>query len=322
VIAVSIGLIIWLVVRDNGTASHTQTNAGSRPVATTQRKLAKLAATVRHPIFWLGPKRGFTYELTRTADGKIYVRYLPPGVKVGTDKSYLTVATYPFAGAYSTIKAAQAANGAVSARLARGGVGVLDNAYPESVHAAYPNVNYQIEVYDPMPARAMRFVSAGQLTNLGRLTSGPVQQASPVNHGKPAAVSVADLKSDVTKLGHPIFWAGAKPGYTYELTETSTGNVLLRYLPQGVQVGDPRPGYLTVATYPFHGAYAALKKVAGGTAINLTHGGIAVVDGHYPESVHLAYPGTNYQVEVFDPSPARARAIVTSGDITSIVPTG
>ena len=36
------------------------------------------------------------------------------------------------------------------------------------------------------------------------------------------------------------------------------------------------------------------------------------------EEIHVAYPGVPYQVEVFDPSPARARTIVSSGDVRAV----
>ena len=66
-----------------------------------------------------------------------------------------------------------------------------------------------------------------------------------------------------------------------------------RYLPSGTKVGDPRPSFLTVATYPFPGAYAAVAKSAkGGARIGLPHGGVATVDGAYPKSIHLAFPGS------------------------------
>ena len=79
--------------------------------------------------------------------------------------------------------------------------------------------------------------------------------------------------------------------------------------------------YLTVATYPFPGALAAVRRTAAknptGT-IRLSGGGLAVVDAGYPKSIHVAYPGVPYQVEVFDPSPARARAIVSSGKVKAV----
>ena len=94
----------------------------------------------------------------------------------------------------------------------------------------------------------------------------------------------------------------------------------VRYLPSGVASDANRP-YLTVVTYPFPGAFAAVRRTAAqnpkGT-IRLSGGGLAVVDAGYPKSIHVAYPGVPYQVEVFDPSPARARAIVSSGDLRAV----
>ena len=134
------------------------------------------------------------------------------------------------------------------------------------------------------------------------------------------AVSPADLSALAATLGHPIYWLGRKPGVTYELARTGAGAVFVRYLPSGVAPGANRP-YLTVATYPFPGAFAAVRRTAArnptGT-IRLSGGGLAVVDAGYPKSIHVAYPGVPYQVEVFDPSPARARAIVSSGKVTAV----
>ncbi len=95
--------------------------------------------------------------------------------------------------------------------------------------------------------------------------------------------------------------------------------MFIRYLPPGTKVGDPRAGFLTVATYPFPGAYAAVARTAKGAAkIGLAHGGVAVVDGAYPKSIHLAFPGVSYQVEVFDPSPSTGRKLVASGTIRPV----
>jgi hypothetical protein len=323
-LGVAAGAVALVLLRDNGSTSSSTTTAASgatqraKATAVSQVALRKLAATVEHPVFWLGPRPGTTYELTRTRSGQIFVRYLPAGVAVGAGKPYLTVATYPFPGAYAALRKTKAVEGAVTARLAHGGIAVLDSGYPESVHVAYPNVDYQVEVYDPTPARAIQLVSAGDLKAFGDLTATPAATQAPA--GTPTvAATVPELKSLQARLGHPIYWAGPKPGYTYELTETSSGNVFIRYLPGGVAIRDPRADYLTVATYPFAGAYRALKKVAGDSAtIALGHGGIGVVDKQYPKSIHLAYPGGAYQVEVFDPSPAAARRIVAAGRIQPV----
>ena len=153
--------------------------------------------------------------------------------------------------------------------------------------------------------------------------SGDGEQAAPVadqTASGAVALRPAGLKALASTLGHPIYWLGRKPGVTYELARTDAGAVFIRYLPSGVAPGTKRP-YLTVATYPFRGSFAAVKRTAArnpsGT-IRLSGGGLAVVDAGYPKSIHVAYPGVPYQVEVFDPSPARARAVVSSGKVQAL----
>ena len=322
-IAVAAGLVAWLLLRDNGSSSSKPAQVAGA-TATTQAKLADLAAAVQHPIFWLGPKRGFTYELTQTGSGKIYVRYLPHGVDVGADKPYLTVATYPFPGAYPAIKKQAAAKGAVTARLANGGLALLDNGYPAERPHRLPGRELPGRGLRPARRRrAMQLVSSGRLKHLGRLKASPSAAPTPSASGAgPTAASVDELKSLASELGHPIYWAGARPGYRYELTRTTSGNVFIRYLPAGAKVGDPRARFLTVATYPFPGAFAAVTRAAraagGAATIKLAHGGIGVVDGAYPKSIHIAYPGVSYQIEVYDPSPSAGRKLVASGAISPV----
>src|SRR5205085_7031602 len=95
-----------------------------------------------------------------------------------------------------------------------------------------------------------------------------------VTTGVPVAVSSAELRTASKLLRQPIYWAGRARGYHYELTRTANGYDYVRYLPHGVQAGDPRPKFLVVATYPFPGAYRALKKYAKGKAVAGPHGSI------------------------------------------------
>jgi hypothetical protein len=314
-LALAAGFVAWLVLRDSSSPKATPTAAAAPASAASVAQLTELARTLGHPIFWVGPKTGYTYELTQTGTGKVYIRYLPAGVEVGSDKPYLTVATYPFPGALAALQKQSKAKGAVAVRLPRGGLAVLDNGYPESTHVAYPGVDYQVEVFDPSPAAAMQTVAAGHLAALGGL-----QSTRPDTGSKPIALSEQTLRAVAVKLGHPVYWAGPRAGYSYELTTASNGNVYIRYLPPGVRAG-AIAGYLTVATYPFPGALAAIRRQTKGHAadtIELAGGGLALVDHAYPKSIHLSYPRSDYQVEVFDPSPARVRQIVGSGRIAAI----
>ena len=315
-VAVAAVFVAWLVLKDDGGSSNAP-NAGAA-TALKPTAIATLARSVGHPIYWLGPRRDTTYEVTQAANGRIYVRYLPSGVDVGSSEPYLTVATYPFPGTYAVIRKKARARGAVIARLAGGGVAVLDARHPQSVHIGYPRSDYQVEVYDPTAARAMQLVSSGQLKSVSSLAATTAGRIST----KPATATRARLRAFARRVGHPIYWAGAKPGYVYELSTTSNGSVFIRYLPAGVKVGDPRARFLTVATYPLPDAFAAVTRAAtpggGDATIKLAHGGIGVVDGSYPKSIHIAYPRANYQIEVYDPSPSTGRKLVASGAISPV----
>jgi hypothetical protein len=55
-----------------------------------------------------------------------------------------------------------------------------------------------------------------------------------------SAATLGTLKSLPTQLGHDVYWAGQRAGFTYELTQVNN-NIYIRYLPAGVSVGDPLP---------------------------------------------------------------------------------
>ena len=68
-------------------------------------------------------------------------------------------------------------------------------------------------------------------------------------------------------------------------------------------------------------AYAATQRIAqrqDSAQVPVTGGGIAFYARSAPSSVYLAFPGSNVQIEVYDPSPAAARRLVTSGKIVPL----
>jgi hypothetical protein len=303
-IAVAAGIILWLALRNTSSGSGKAVSAA---------ELQSLATSVGHPVFWLGQQDGDTNELTRRSDGSIIVRYLPPGVGIGAQGQYWSVATYPFPDAFAGIQRALRAGDATPIKLAHGGLAEYANTNANNVHAAYPGYAYQVEVFAP-GGQAVALVQAGRLTSFG----GP-KGGSAASVPKPKAASLAGLKSLAGSLGHPIYWAGPKKGYTYELNRNPNGNLFIRYLPPGVHVGASQ-SYLSVATYPFQGAFSGIQRVAkqkGQRTIKLAGGGLAVFNPKIPNDLHLAFPGSNYQVEVFDPA-GKTRQLVASGRITSI----
>jgi hypothetical protein len=305
---IAVGFIIWLAVRDSGSSN-------SSPKSVSPADLQNLARTVGHPVFWIGEQDDNTYELTQRDNGTISVRYLPPGISVGVQGQYWTVTTYPFDGAFVALKRVTSQSGTTTIKLANGGLANYADSNPNIVHIAYPEVNYQAEVYAPAGG-AVSLVNAGRVTSFGGPQGGP----PPSTTAPPKAESEAGLTALAGKLGHPIYWAGRKKGDTYELTrDSTTGQVLIRYLPSGAPVGSKK-NYLAIATYPFPGGYDGIKrasKTKGTVSFKFPGGGLAVFDPNHPTNVHFAYPGTDVQGEVYEPK-GKAKELLTSGQIAAI----
>jgi hypothetical protein len=175
-LAIAIGFVVWLFVRDNDNSSSkktigpTATTTAAKPAgrklltAASVQTLKTLSAASNRPIYWAGARAATTYELTRTPDGRVYVRYLPKGVKIGdTHANYLIVATYPVPNAYKAVQTAAKENGAVTFRLPRKGLAVYNRNAETNVYFAYPGTSYQVEVFDPNPRRARQLVSSGKI---------------------------------------------------------------------------------------------------------------------------------------------------------------
>jgi hypothetical protein len=134
--------------------------------------------------------------------------------------------------------------------------------------------------------------------------------------GMPTLVTPAELKAFAKTLDQPIYWAGPRDGFSYELTATPGGRVFVRYLPQGVRAGDARPNFLTVGTYPTPNALGQLRAAArrpGAVSLQLDGGGHAVFAPKRSSSAYVAYPGSAFQVEVYAPTLEAARRVVANG---------
>jgi hypothetical protein len=280
-------------------------------VEATPAALRTLARDLQQPIYWVGPGTNVVYERTKLASGRILVRYLPEGTKIGTSKPFLTVGTYTLPDAYAATQHAASQPGAVQIKTSSSAIAFSTKSHPLNAWITYPGSRYQIEVFDPTPGAARKFVASGKVI---RVPGSP-------RESRPEAVTAKGLARLVADAGHPVYWAGPQAGQTYELTRTSQGGFLVRFLPPGAAVGVATP-FLTVGTYPVKNAMAAVRRLSsakGATSIPLTGGGLAAVNPHFPRSVYLAFPASNYEVEVFDPSLAHAKELVTTGQIVAVV---
>ena len=106
----------------------------------------------------------------------------------------------------------------------------------------------------------------------------------------------------------PIYWAGEQEGTELELSVPEEGRTYVRYLTEGAPAGDPQPDFLTIGTYAFAGPIPALEELAdkpGGVQRSAPGGGVVYFNRKASGSVYLAYPGQEFEIEVFDPDPAQ-----------------
>lgn len=164
-------------------------------------------------------------------------------------------------------------------------------------------------------------VALGLATFLvGWLVLGGKDKPTAAPESSVSGVSEAQLRDFAASASNPVYWAGPRTGQTYELFRTGDGRVYVRYLPAAVKVGDPRPQFLTVGTYPVPNAFAAVKRISrapGAIAHRLEGGGLAVSNPG-SLSVYFSYPGAKYQVEVYTPSRDAARKLVLGGRVVPI----
>lgn len=146
-------------------------------------------------------------------------------------------------------------------------------------------------------------------------------QTATVPEIGPVAATPAALRALSDQVGHPIYWIGPRPRRTYELTRTSSGRIFIRYLPPGAEIGNRSADYTIVGTYPVSDALDVLRKLStqeGEKGVLAPGGGLAVYSIEAPNNVYVAFPGSDVQIEVFDPRPQRALRLVTSGRVAPV----
>jgi hypothetical protein len=165
-------------------------------------------------------------------------------------------------------------------------------------------------------------VAIGLVVWLVAIRSGGGSSKSESGSIRARSASPDRLSSLARDVGHPIYWAGPAENTTYELTKTTGGNIFVRYLPQGTPVGTQTADYTIIGTYPVKNAYNVLNELArkgGESSFPAPRGGFAVYARSSPSHIYLAYPDVkDVQIEVFDPSPSRARELINSGRVTPV----
>jgi hypothetical protein len=151
----------WLLLRQTRQDAPLGSNG---PVLVSAAELRRFAESRDQPVFWAGPLKDTSYELTATPGGRVFVRYLPPNVTAGDKRSgFLTVGTYPSRHPYADLERAARADDAVGVPLPGGVLVLMSRRAPRSVYLARRGSHYQVEVYDSSLDTARNLVLSGAI---------------------------------------------------------------------------------------------------------------------------------------------------------------
>ena len=141
-------------------SSSTFTEVIAGKVALTESELIDAVKKLGVDVYWAGPVSGAKYTLAVPAEGQAYVRYLPNGDGLtDTQPNYVVIATYTTTDAFRATQAAGNQSNGVTFINAEGAAVYYNKDTPTNVYVAYPNLNYQIEVFNPIAKTALDIAS-------------------------------------------------------------------------------------------------------------------------------------------------------------------
>lgn len=142
----------------SNTSSFTEVTNGK--VGLTESELIAAVKQLGVDVYWAGPVSGAKYTLAVPADGQAYVRYLPKGQGIADTKpNYVVIATYSTIDAFTSTQAAGNTSNGVTFINAEGAAVYYSKDTPTNVYVAYPNLDYQIEIFDPIATTALEIAS-------------------------------------------------------------------------------------------------------------------------------------------------------------------
>jgi hypothetical protein len=116
------------------------------------------------PIYWAGTQSNMQYELTQTANGSVFIRYLPAGASAGdVQRNFLSVATYPIVDGYAQLVQASTAKNATADETQSGALVVTYSSASNSTYFSFPASNFQVEVFSPAAGESKKLVDAGTI---------------------------------------------------------------------------------------------------------------------------------------------------------------
>lgn len=151
---------------DSSTTSTEATTSSNAATVVPESGLLKAMKGVGYPVYWAGPRLGVEYEVSRQED-RVFVRYLPKGEEVESEKKFLTVGSYKDSKALAGVRESGQKQGAILVKIKGGGTAYAEGTDATSAYMAFPGVNTQVEVFDPKPGEALRLIRSGAIVPVG-----------------------------------------------------------------------------------------------------------------------------------------------------------
>ena len=162
---VAAAIVGWLLLHDRGTVKPVTVATG--PVLVSAEQLATEAKSLGRPIYWAGPATELVVRADRDGQ-RARLRALPAARRRRRRPraGFLTVGTYPASDAYANLKKVSTGHAVHSNLLPDDGLLVAPKRLPKSVYLAYPNDDYQVEVYDASTGAARRMALNGLIEQI------------------------------------------------------------------------------------------------------------------------------------------------------------
>ncbi len=148
------------------TAADALSRGTGEPTILSAAAIVSVAAE-NGPLYWAGPMEDVRYEVTVTADGSAFIRYIPLDADAGAEDQYLTVATYRFVDGYGELQVVGAEPGSTMTETQNGAIIVTNTASPNSAFFSFPGAAFQVEVFSPVAGEALELTETGAIRLVG-----------------------------------------------------------------------------------------------------------------------------------------------------------
>ena len=135
-------------------------------------------------------------------------------------------------------------------------------------------------------------------------------------------LSESELKKVVADNKITAYWTGPLKNATYSLNNTTPGQVFIRYVPNGMECGNTEAKFRVIATYTETDAFTSTQQAgsqAEGVSLSNPDGSVVYFSKIAPNNVYLAYPGIDYQIEIYDPDPKTAVTLATTSNRVQLI---